>query len=776
MFLALAVLVSILTAVVIVTMQKWSNTASNDALFLARLDHEVSDRAAEQWKGISLNSADDENAAIERRDAEHAREILDYIRSKHPRDESFSRIKLLYSQFFAESDEVSRLLRAGNQQEARIASQRRVEPCRTLLDAALRRANRSLDAAADEASRIANAVTVLAVVFAMLCVGLIFRRYDADQNKMDRLAARQEVLRETKERFEALTRNSVDVGLIVDLDVIIKDVAPNVESVWRYDQQSLVGTPFANLLPPEGYEAFREHFLQAIAQPRVHVTMETPIRYGNGSWIDSEIVAVNLIDEPLIGGVVMACRDISERRQLQDQLVFQAFHDPLTKLPNRTLFVERLQQGLDRGRRGADTVGIIFLDLDNFKFVNTSLGHVAGDLLLMTIANRLQSCVLPGDTVARLGGDEFAIMLNSVDDTKILGVAERIAAVLNSPIDLGGSDVIMAASLGIAMSDGASSNADEMLRDADTAMQQAKTSGKGRTTVFDLSMNARAVDRLEMESGLRRAVDNEEFRVFYQPIVHLESGMMTEVEALVRWQHPTRGFLPPGVFIPLAEETGLIVPLGQWVLRSACKQVKVWQEEFSGMAPLTVSVNLAPRQLRERHLVEDIARTLEETGLDPCHLKLEITESGMMEDAENTITKLRAIQALGVRLAVDDFGTGYSSMAYLSSLPIDTLKIDRSFVVRMTQSPDDAAIVRAIVDLGKNLKLRITCEGIETTDQLERVSELGCDRVQGYLLGRPLSVDDTSSLIESSRMRLIPEQFDERAYAIADANGRQQAA
>jgi diguanylate cyclase (GGDEF)-like protein len=393
------------------------------------------------------------------------------------------------------------------------------------------------------------------------------------------------------------------------------------------------------------------------------------------------------------------------------------------------------------------SVAVMFLDLDNFKVVNDSLGHDAGDEMLVEVAKRLITCVRPHDTVARLGGDEFTILLEDIDDPSLASeMAARVARVLNAPVQLKGHEVFTSASIGVAVSTHHELPGD-MLRDADTAMYQAKAAGKAHHIVFDPTMKERATERLELESELRRAIDQGELRIHYQPIIALETGNVTEVEALVRWDHPVRGIMPPLRFIPLAEETGLILPLGQWVLEESCRQARAWQKEFPSDPPLTVSVNLSARQFAQADLVNDVARVLKETNLSPCSLKLEITESLMMVNPESTRFKLAALRDIGVRLAVDDFGTGYSSMAYLSRFPLDTLKIDKSFVGGLGEQTEADAIVRAIITLAKTLNLHVTSEGIETAEQLMRLNNLGSDLGQGYFFSRPLTTDAMRELL-----------------------------
>jgi diguanylate cyclase (GGDEF)-like protein/PAS domain S-box-containing protein len=445
--------------------------------------------------------------------------------------------------------------------------------------------------------------------------------------------------------------------------------------------------------------------------------------------------------------------DITARKLFEQQLAHTAFHDPLTKLPNRALFMERLRHSLNRAQRQKKPVAAVFLDLDGFKLINDSLGHDAGDALLISVADRITSCVRPGDTVARLGGDEFTVLLEDLDDEgEVVGIVERIAEVLRGSVHIAGREISTSASLGVAFSHGEYTSPDAFLRDADTAMYEAKVSGKAHSVVFDLSMNTRATERLEIESGMQQALDRGEFTLHYQPIMHLESGKLSGVEALVRWNHPTMGLIPPIKFIPVAEQTGLIVPLGRWVLEEACSHMKHLNAEHPDSPDLTVSVNLSMIQLQQNDIVEQVKEVLKSTGLDARHLKLEITESVMMHDPDHTIPQLKALEELGIRLAVDDFGTGYSSLGYLSTLPLDTLKIDRTFVDKMENSSADTAIVQAIITLAKTLNLNITCEGVETQAQYSHLHALGCDHAQGYYFAHPLTSENLDIFVDPVRI------------------------
>jgi len=439
--------------------------------------------------------------------------------------------------------------------------------------------------------------------------------------------------------------------------------------------------------------------------------------------------------------------EINQFPRRLDQLARQAFRDSLTSLPNRSLFMDRLAHALTRTERRGEQLAILFLDLDRFKVVNDSLGHGVGDQLLIGVSQRLASCLRPEDTIARLGGDEFAILIEDVKDDKApAAVADRLTGELQQPFTVEGREVVITVSIGIAMSTAKRMTPEDILRDADLAMYHAKGKGKARYEIFDKSMNAPAQERMDLELDLRNAVARGEFILHYQPILELPTGRIVEMEALVRWKHPQRGLLFPGDFVGLSEETGLIVPLGRWVLHEACRQTRQWQLATPGSS-LAISVNLSARQLQQPGLVEEIAAVLRETRLDPGALRLEITETVVMHDAPTTLAKLEALKALGVQLAIDDFGTGYSSLGYLKRFPVDTLKIDRSFVKGIGQNVEDSAIVRAVITVAKSLGLAVTAEGIESADQLEQLRSLGCDHGQGYYFAKPMPSDRVPALL-----------------------------
>jgi diguanylate cyclase (GGDEF)-like protein/PAS domain S-box-containing protein len=458
----------------------------------------------------------------------------------------------------------------------------------------------------------------------------------------------------------------------------------------------------------------------------------------------------------LVGLLTHVAAIAIERKESEDRLAHQSFHDPLTDLPNRTLFLDRLGQALARSRRTGHGAAVLFLDLDRFKTINDSLGHELGDELLVAIARRLESVIRPGDTIARFGGDEFTVVCEELPPGRARERAGEIAARLSTeladPFVLQGGEIYLGASIGIAVAVTGEERPEELLRDADAAMYHAKEQGRGRFVVFDDAMRARALARHAIETALHRAVERGEFRVFYQPIVSLTHERCVGAEALVRWQHPERGLVTPGEFVPLAEETGLIIGLGSWVLEEAARQAARWQEETS--EPFFVSVNLSARQLAQPDLAEAIASALDAANLEPDRLCLEITESVLMDDADVTLAALERVRALGVRFSIDDFGTGYSSLAYLKRFPVDAVKIDRSFTDGLGIDAGDTAIVSAVIGLSHALGLDVVAEGVETEAQLAELSLLGCDQAQGYLFATPRPPSDLRGVI--GRTTAIP--------------------
>lgn len=560
--------------------------------------------------------------------------------------------------------------------------------------------------------------------------------------------------RQSEERFQTLVRNASDIILIVEASGVVQYASPSVERVLGYDPKCLAGQDSFLLIHPEDQPEVRSFHDQLAESPGVTRAIEFRMRHKRGEWHYVEAIATNLLTDPTVQGVVINIRDITERKEAEERLVYQAFHDPLTDLPNRALFMDRLHIALARAARRDEEAAILFLDLDRFKVVNDSLGHEAGDRLLVAVAQRLKTCLREGDTAARLGGDEFIILLEDVHSVdEAVAVADRVAGELRRPFTIDHREVFVTASIGITISRPMQRRSLDLLREADIAMYQAKARGKAGWAVFDAEMGTAAMKRLELETDLRRAIERHEFEVYYQPAIDLDDGRVAAMEALVRWRHPERGLVSPIEFITLCEETGLIVPLGRAVLEQACTQGVQWRERYGAGAP-SVSVNLSARQVEHPAIVDDIAAILDRTGLPAPMLTLEVTETFAVQDAESNRETLQRLKSLGVHLAIDDFGRGYSSLGYLKQLPVDILKIDRTFVQNLDHDPEDAAIVAAVTTLAHTLGMRVTAEGVETAQQVERIRTLGVDLGQGYFFSKPLTAELATALLEMNALVL----------------------
>jgi len=553
--------------------------------------------------------------------------------------------------------------------------------------------------------------------------------------------------RQNEARFRSLVQHSSDVIIVTRADSTVRFVSPSVTRVFGYDPAGMMRQTVTELLHPDDRSRAVTFFREAAQAPGVTGPVEWRFRQPDGSWLHAEILATNLLHDQSVKGVVLNTRDVSERRRLEEQLTHQAFHDPLTGLANRALFRDRVSHALALAQRRGSPVTVLFLDLDDFKTVNDSLGHAEGDRLLISAAERFLACARTADTVARLGGDEFAILIEGTDGRD--GLPERLAAAMSHPFTLSGSQVRITASIGVA-SASTSDIADDLLRNADMAMYAAKRRGKGRAETYESRMYADIRERLDLESALRVAIEKQQLALFYQPIVHLQSGTLYGMEALIRWEHPQFGRLLPQHFIPLAEETGLIVQLGAWVLAEACRQLHVWQVAHPSL-PLVVAVNISGRQLHGSGLADALRQTLATSGIAPSSVVLEITESVLMQETDAVLERLQQLKALGVRLAIDDFGTGYSSLSYLQRFPIDILKTAKPFVEEVGQGADRSALARAIVGLGETLKLETIAEGIERAEQQAALIQLGCTLGQGHHFWPALSPTAIEELLAGDR-------------------------
>jgi diguanylate cyclase (GGDEF)-like protein/PAS domain S-box-containing protein len=566
------------------------------------------------------------------------------------------------------------------------------------------------------------------------------------------LALAREVMTEVvhkrrgEERFQTLVQNASDVIVIVRPDTTITYQTPSSLKILGYAPGSLDGRRMADLIHPDDVE-------QALAAYTVSLSAGTSVtalwrvRHFDGTWRHVEVITTNLLGDLSVEGMVLTMRDIGERIGLEEELKHQAFHDSLTGLANRALFHDRLGHALLRAVGSTSPLAILFIDLDDFKLVNDSLGHPAGDELLVAAADRISASLRASDTAARFGGDEFAVLLEqTTDPDEVFAVADRIISELAVPVDIQGHQITAGASIGIVFtSDGAEDPAD-LMQAADVAMYAAKTSGKGHYQLYQPALQSALLDRLERTADLQRATDFREFEVYYQPIVRLADGGLVGYEALVRWNHPQRGLLAPGEFIPLAEETGLIVQLGRWILNEACRQTRLWQVHHESARAIRISVNVSAKQFQHVDLVADVASALHNTGLDPQSLILEITESILVENVEAIIVRMWELKEIGVSLAIDDFGTGYSSLSYLRDFPVDILKLDKSFVDDLGRGTESVALAESIVMLANKLHLQTTAEGIETNEQLQLLRSFGCPVGQGYYFSKPLP----SSKVDSS--------------------------
>lgn len=564
-------------------------------------------------------------------------------------------------------------------------------------------------------------------------------------------------LRESEERYALAARGANDGLWEWDLRNNQVHFSPRWKAMLGYAEEE-IGMALAEWIDrvhPDDRERLEARLAAHHRRLISHFEHEYRIRHKDGSyrWMLCRGLAV-WNESGRAMRMAGSQTDVTDRRKFEQQLVHDALHDDLTGLPNRALFVDRLSHALSRMRRNPTYhFAVLFLDLDRFKMINDGLGHAVGDQLLIAIARRLEVCLRPGDTAARLGGDEFTILLDDVHDEKIVReIAERAQQALSAPIQLGDQEVFTTASIGILLSSVDYESATDMIRDADTAMYRAKLAGKACSVLFDPAMHVQIMSHLHLEADLRWAIEREELRIHYQPIVALETGQIAGVEALVRWQHPQRGLLLPAEFLDVAEESGLIVPLSWWVLRQACHQVHTWQQHIPGAASLWVSVNLSAKQLAQSNVVACICDILEATGLAPRSLKLEITEHTLVEHGEITTRVANKIREIGIQLCIDDFGTGYSSLSYLHQLPVDVLKIDRSFISQMGQGGDRNEIVRTILGLARTLGMQAVAEGTETVQQADELRRLACDFSQGWLFSKAISALDLEVMMTAQQV------------------------
>ena len=544
--------------------------------------------------------------------------------------------------------------------------------------------------------------------------------------------------RDTK-RLQGLIEHSGGVVTILNPDLTIAYHSIAAEHILGYGDGELVSRDLLGIVHPDDRNAVRAALEQALGQTETGL-LECRVRHRDGSWRHVETGVENLLADAAVEGIVLSLRDVTDCNRLQEQLAYQAFHDPLTGLVNRALFTDRVVHALQRLDRSHSRPGVLVLDLDDFKAVNDSLGHAAGDQLLVSVADRLREALRASDTVARLGGDEFAVLVDACDSPRELAeTARRLIDALTRPVMIDRHELVISPSIGGAIATTGIEEVSDLLRDADAAMYSAKGLGKGRYEAFEPGMGEEILRRAMLQSDLRRAVDRGELALVYQPIMDLASGTVRGVEALLRWTHPSLGPVAPEEFIPLAERTGAIVQLGRWALLEACAQAARWQRDHPRTPPLLMSVNVSGRQLEDDHFIDDVTATLASTGLEPCLLVLELTESILVTAPEATVERLQRLKSTGVTIALDDFGTGYSTLSYLKTLPVDVIKIDKSFVDDLVDRAEGRhELVEAILGLARSIDLPSVAEGIETEYQARQLKELTCEYGQGYLFSPPL--------------------------------------
>jgi diguanylate cyclase (GGDEF)-like protein/PAS domain S-box-containing protein len=730
-----AVVIAAGTAQTIAALRGGADESRQAQTVVARLEGQIHRQTAIRWQAVGSGALDGELTGSLRATNEEVASLLETIDRIERASFGLRALTLAAIAYQASLEEQLAVidddpLRAAELERSSVA------PALEGFVRARGAATTALDEGARSSGMAADLGTLTSLMSAAILTSLLFRKWERARRRHAFVDGEQTGVRLSEARFRSFVQHSSDLISVIDADGRVAYVSPSVERLLGAGP-SIVGRSLVELVHPDDRgtvagllgDAARE------AGPR---TVEWRLQHASGEWRTFEHHASHG-QGSMSGRLIVNSRDVTERRRLEDALRHQADHDPLTGLANRTLAADVLRRALARGRRHGGSIGLLLLDLDDFKAVNDSLGHAAGDDLLQAIGQRLRAAVRSESLIARIGGDEFAVVVEDLDrPERAADVARRIQTALHRPIAIAGREFVVSASIGIATATSGEPSVEMLLRQADIAMYASKRHGRGSFAMFDASMHEAAFARLQQEQDLRAAVASEEFVTQYQPIHDLSSGAIVGYEALVRWAHPDRGLLGPGEFLPLAESTGLIVEIGRAVLRTATRQLAAWDAEEGSDVQRWMSVNLSPRQLLDGAVLTDVADALRTNGLAPDRLILELTEGSVMDDPDVAAGLLSSLKDIGVGLAIDDFGTGYSSLGHLQRFPFDLLKIDRSFIKDLAEDRVAATLAPAIVDLARRLGLKTVAEGIETIEQLENLRSLGCELGQGFLFNRPL--------------------------------------
>src|SRR5882724_2963028 len=593
---------------------------------------------------------------------------------------------------------------------------------------------------------------VIAILYFTYCTYL--KNIESSKAQAEQAERHMLALRESEERFRSAFDHAAGMALVAPDGKWI-EVNRSLSDILGYSEKELLSIDFQMLTHHSDLNSILEQLNKLQSGATTALQMEKRLVHKNGDiiWVLLSVTGVHHVGQPSLN-FIFQIQDITDRKRAEERLVHDAFHDALTGLPNRVLFMDHLKQSLGRARgRKHLPFAVLFLDFDRFKLINDSLGHMVGDQLLIAIAGRLKANIRPGDTVARLGGDEFTILLEGLNQSnEVEVVAARLLKSLSLPFNLSGHEVFTTASIGIAHSTMGYQYAEDMLRDSDIAMYRAKTLGKARFEIFDPTMHATAVNLLRIETDLWRAIERDELYLEYQPIVSLQTGKIAGFEALLRWQHPSLGVVPPSEFIAVAEETGLIVPIGTWILEETARQVRRWKDSGEVNTEAFISVNLSAKQFMKTDFATEVRRIIKTMEISPANIKLEITESMVMNKVDSTITMLKQLQEIGVETSIDDFGTGYSSLSYLPRFPIATLKVDRSFVNSISENSENLEIVRTIIMLAHNLKMKVIAEGVESSDQIAHLRQMKCEYAQGFFFSRSLKAAEATALLKNDNV------------------------